>query len=239
MPEAVAAPRPPKEPSFVGSNNGSAVDRIDLSPASAGSQEPGVPEAVSRKEHNKKAPAPANTSAPMPSKEGKRKSSSSNVTAGPMSCDENGVDEGFPYARPVVRIFPVERIWNGKGPVQWCRDEGAVVAVLGSAGSCTCPICGNVVMEKRRLRLGKAVYQDLNGEAELDEKGYHPNNVFSSRIGMCSPYNILYGAIFGNLSSSRSSVLLQELSANVVEPHSTPASYNSAPLRKTYDVFKS
>ncbi|KAE8814936.1 Serine/threonine-protein phosphatase 7 long form-like protein [Hordeum vulgare] len=23
-------------------------------------------------------------------------------------------------------------MWNGKAPVQWCRDEGAVVAVLGS-----------------------------------------------------------------------------------------------------------
>ncbi|KAE8777520.1 cytidine deaminase 1-like [Hordeum vulgare] len=69
------------------------------------------------------------------------------------------------------RIFPIGRIWNGKTPVQWCRDEGAVVAVLGSAGSCTCPIRGNAVMEKRMLRLGKAVYQDLNGEAELDDQG--------------------------------------------------------------------
>lgn len=95
--EAVAAPRPPKESSFVGSNNGSAVDRIDLSPATADSQEPGVPEAVSRKEHNEKAPTPVNTSAPMPFKQGKRKSSSSNnVNAGQMSCEENGVDEGFP-----------------------------------------------------------------------------------------------------------------------------------------------
>ncbi|VAH55832.1 unnamed protein product [Triticum turgidum subsp. durum] len=104
-PGAVAAPRPPEEPAFAGGKNGSAVDRADLTekgPATAGSREPGVPEAVSRKEHAEKAPAPANTSAPMPS-DGERKSnSSSNVGAGPMSCDENGMDEGFPYARPAV-----------------------------------------------------------------------------------------------------------------------------------------
>ncbi|KAI4977909.1 hypothetical protein ZWY2020_014463 [Hordeum vulgare] len=33
----------------------------------------------------------------------------------------------------------------------------------------------SAVMEKRRLRLGKAVYQDLNGEAELDEQGSMAN----------------------------------------------------------------
>uniref|UniRef100_A0A453DS98 Uncharacterized protein n=1 Tax=Aegilops tauschii subsp. strangulata TaxID=200361 RepID=A0A453DS98_AEGTS len=70
-PGAVAAPRPPEDPAFTGGNNGGAVDRVDLTekgPGTAGSREPGVPEAVSRKEHAEKAPAPANTSAPMPCK---------------------------------------------------------------------------------------------------------------------------------------------------------------------------
>uniref|UniRef100_A0A453DSA1 Glycosyltransferase 61 catalytic domain-containing protein n=1 Tax=Aegilops tauschii subsp. strangulata TaxID=200361 RepID=A0A453DSA1_AEGTS len=104
-PGAVAAPRPPEDPAFTGGNNGGAVDRVDLTekgPGTAGSREPGVPEAVSRKEHAEKAPAPANTSAPMPSQGERKSNSSSNVAAGPMSCDENGVDEGFPYARPAV-----------------------------------------------------------------------------------------------------------------------------------------
>ncbi|VAH71291.1 unnamed protein product [Triticum turgidum subsp. durum] len=104
-PGAVAAPRPPEELAFTGGNNGGGVDRVDLTkkgPATAGSRQPGVPDAVSRKEHAEKAPAPANTSAPMPSQGERKSNSSSNAAAGPMSCDENGVDEGFPYARPAV-----------------------------------------------------------------------------------------------------------------------------------------
>lgn len=48
--------------------------------------------------------------------------------------------------------------------------------------------------------------------------------------GICN-CNILSRVILGSVASSLSSALLQELSTSVVEPHRTPTSDNSAPLR--------
>ncbi|CAO2039137.1 unnamed protein product [Urochloa humidicola] len=105
-----------------GGDNGGAVDL----PEATGSEEPGLPETVTRKEMgagsdepglpeglNRKGDgenAAAATSEPKPSaaKEEQREQKPSNGGAaavagdGKMTCDENGVDEGFPYARPTV-----------------------------------------------------------------------------------------------------------------------------------------
>lgn len=48
--------------------------------------------------------------------------------------------------------------------------------------------------------------------------------------GICH-CNILSRVVLGSVASSQSSALLQELSASVVEPHRTPTSDNSTPLR--------
>ncbi|XP_062218957.1 beta-1,2-xylosyltransferease XAX1-like [Phragmites australis] len=120
VPETEAIP--PQETLAGGGKNGNAVDRVDLPEAAAseepglpqavtrnemaaaaGSEEPGLPEAFTRKDDGENAAA---TSEPKPSaKERKEKQSNGGAAAageGKMTCDENGVDEGFPYARPTV-----------------------------------------------------------------------------------------------------------------------------------------
>ncbi|VAH52366.1 unnamed protein product [Triticum turgidum subsp. durum] len=95
---------PAEDTTFIGRENGNAVDPVDFpeeGPASAGSQEPGVPEVLSRKEDEaEKAAEAATTSVPKPSAEGG--AGGEGAALAKMSCDENGVDEGFPYARPSV-----------------------------------------------------------------------------------------------------------------------------------------
>ncbi|KAM0850409.1 hypothetical protein ACQ4PT_053101 [Festuca glaucescens] len=88
---------PPEDTTFVGRKNDDPVDPVDFpeeGPAVAVSEEPGLPEAlVSRKE--KEAALP---SEPNPSEKDQDKS----IGDAKMACDENGIDEGFPYARPAV-----------------------------------------------------------------------------------------------------------------------------------------
>uniref|UniRef100_A0A453D2C1 Uncharacterized protein n=1 Tax=Aegilops tauschii subsp. strangulata TaxID=200361 RepID=A0A453D2C1_AEGTS len=82
---------PAEDTTFIGRENGNAVDPVDFpeeGPAAAGSQEPGVPEVLSRKEDE------AETAEGGAGGDG--------AALAKMSCDENGVDEGFPYARPSV-----------------------------------------------------------------------------------------------------------------------------------------
>ncbi|KAM3370509.1 hypothetical protein ACQJBY_018062 [Aegilops geniculata] len=92
---------PAEDTTFIGRENDNAVDPVNFpeeGPAAAGSQEPGVPEVLSRKEDEaEKAAEAAATSVPNPSEEG-----GEGAALAKMSCDENGVDEGFPYARPSV-----------------------------------------------------------------------------------------------------------------------------------------
>ncbi|RLM80573.1 uncharacterized protein C2845_PM12G16700 [Panicum miliaceum] len=81
-----------------------AVTRNDM-PVAAASDEPGLPEALRRKDDGENAAA---ASEPKPSSkegEGEQKQNGGAAAAageGKMTCDENGVDEGFPYARPTV-----------------------------------------------------------------------------------------------------------------------------------------
>lgn len=105
VPETEAIP--PQE-TFSGGKNDNSMDLVDPpeeKPAAAeGSEEPGLPEALSRKVDAEKAAA---TSEPKPSeKVGEEKKSNgggaADAGAAKMTCDENGVDEGFPYARPAV-----------------------------------------------------------------------------------------------------------------------------------------
>uniref|UniRef100_A0A453D274 Glycosyltransferase 61 catalytic domain-containing protein n=1 Tax=Aegilops tauschii subsp. strangulata TaxID=200361 RepID=A0A453D274_AEGTS len=99
---------PAEDTTFIGRENGNAVDPVDFpeeGPAAAGSQEPGVPEVLSRKEDEaEKAAEAATTSVPKPCKESPAEGGAGGDGAAlaKMSCDENGVDEGFPYARPSV-----------------------------------------------------------------------------------------------------------------------------------------
>ncbi|KAG2651440.1 hypothetical protein PVAP13_1NG285176 [Panicum virgatum] len=80
------------------------VTRKDM-PVAAGSDEPGLPDALRRKDDGENAAA---ASEPKPSAkegEGEQKQNGGAAAAagdGKMTCDENGVDEGFPYARPTV-----------------------------------------------------------------------------------------------------------------------------------------
>ncbi|KAL5208060.1 hypothetical protein ABZP36_032495 [Zizania latifolia] len=125
VPETEAIP--PQEAVTSAGDNDSVVDRVDLpeekqlagaEPQDPGfpaaeSQEPGLPAAVSRKDDAEKAAAAAAASEPKP-----EKSSNGGAAAGDakIKCDENGVDEGFPYARPSVcelygdvRVSPKEK----------------------------------------------------------------------------------------------------------------------------------
>ncbi|RCV06712.1 hypothetical protein SETIT_1G185400v2 [Setaria italica] len=85
-----------------------AVTRKEMS-AGAGSDEPGLPEALSRKGDGENAAA-ASEPKPSPKKEegeqrpngGAAAAAAASSGEGKMTCDENGVDEGFPYARPTV-----------------------------------------------------------------------------------------------------------------------------------------
>ncbi|CAM0883224.1 unnamed protein product [Alopecurus aequalis] len=94
-PEKVDIPQ--EDTTFVGRKNDDATgDRVDFpeeGPAAAGNEEPGLPEALSRKEKDV-----ALASEPNPSAKDQDKS----IGAAKMVCDENGIDEGFPYARPAV-----------------------------------------------------------------------------------------------------------------------------------------
>ncbi|KAE8808866.1 hypothetical protein D1007_14616 [Hordeum vulgare] len=95
---------PAEDTTFIGRENDNAVDPVNFpeeGTATTGSQdqEPGVPEVLSRKEDEaEKAAAAAATSVPKPSAEG----AAGGEGAAKLSCDENGEDEGFPYARPSV-----------------------------------------------------------------------------------------------------------------------------------------
>ncbi|KAE8780740.1 hypothetical protein D1007_46030 [Hordeum vulgare] len=86
---------PAEDTTFIGRENDNAVDPVNFSkegPAAAGSQdqEPGVPEVLSRKEDEAEKAACRSHGA------------AGGEGAAKLSCDENGVDEGFPYARPSV-----------------------------------------------------------------------------------------------------------------------------------------
>uniref|UniRef100_A0A0E0JZA6 Glycosyltransferase 61 catalytic domain-containing protein n=1 Tax=Oryza punctata TaxID=4537 RepID=A0A0E0JZA6_ORYPU len=104
-------PIPPQETAAGAGNNDSTVDPVDLPEdkslveaqpqepgfPSAESQEPGLPAALSRKEDDAERAAAAASEM--------KQSEKSGVAAGgdaKIKCDENGVDEGFPYARPSV-----------------------------------------------------------------------------------------------------------------------------------------
>ncbi|KAL6899077.1 hypothetical protein ACP4OV_005735 [Aristida adscensionis] len=113
VPETEAIP-PQETPAGAG-KGGDAVDRVDLpgeKPEVSGSDEPGLPEAVPRKEMAGGSDEPGlpdglmRKDEPKPSaKEGEEKQINGGAAAageGKMTCDENGVDEGFPYARPTV-----------------------------------------------------------------------------------------------------------------------------------------
>ncbi|KAE8808475.1 hypothetical protein D1007_15029 [Hordeum vulgare] len=94
---------PAEDTTFIGRENDNAVDPVNFpeeGPAAAGSQdqEPRVPEVLSRKEDEAEKAAAAATSVPKASTEG----AAGGEGAAKLSCDENGVDEGFPYARPSV-----------------------------------------------------------------------------------------------------------------------------------------
>ncbi|BAF08632.1 beta-1,2-xylosyltransferease XAX1-like [Oryza sativa Japonica Group] len=106
-------PIPPQETAAGAGNNDSTVDPVDLPEdkslveaqpqepgfPSAESQEPGLPAALSRKEDDAERAAAAAAS------EIKQSEKKNGVAAGgdtKIKCDENGVDEGFPYARPSV-----------------------------------------------------------------------------------------------------------------------------------------
>ncbi|WVZ54960.1 hypothetical protein U9M48_005685 [Paspalum notatum var. saurae] len=117
----------PPEQTLAGGGGGNA-DPVDLpETAASGSEEPGLPEAaVTRKETalgsdepglpealTRKPDAADNTSGESQEKQsnvggGAAAAASSAAAAagqqgqGKMTCDENGVDEGFPYARPTV-----------------------------------------------------------------------------------------------------------------------------------------
>ncbi|KQK12878.1 uncharacterized protein LOC100844505 [Brachypodium distachyon] len=96
----------PAEATFVGrKNDDPAADPVDFpeeGPSMDGSQEPGLPEVVSRKEDDAEK-AIAATSQPKPSEEDSAAAGAGEGTPpAKMTCDENGVDEGFPYARPAV-----------------------------------------------------------------------------------------------------------------------------------------
>ncbi|KQJ94584.1 uncharacterized protein LOC100825423 [Brachypodium distachyon] len=109
VPETVKASIPPEETTLVGPKKDSTaadpVDSAETGPDMAGSQEPGLPEAVSRKDDAEKTAAAAEPK-PKPSEENPEKSNVAAAVEGTakanMTCDENGVDEGFPYARPAV-----------------------------------------------------------------------------------------------------------------------------------------
>ncbi|KAL6646898.1 hypothetical protein ACP70R_015592 [Stipagrostis hirtigluma subsp. patula] len=116
VPETEAIP--PQETLAGGGKDGNPVDRVDLPEdkqevsgsdepglpqavtrkemaAALGSEEPGLPEALTRKDETEKPSA----------KDGEEKQSNGGAATGgegKMTCDENGVDEGFPYARPTV-----------------------------------------------------------------------------------------------------------------------------------------
>ncbi|KAJ1273697.1 hypothetical protein BS78_05G004600 [Paspalum vaginatum] len=69
-----------------------------------GSDEPGLPEALTRKvdDSENTAAAASVESQEKQSNGGGAAAASSDAGQGTMTCDENGVDEGFPYARPTV-----------------------------------------------------------------------------------------------------------------------------------------
>ncbi|OEL22648.1 hypothetical protein BAE44_0016334 [Dichanthelium oligosanthes] len=118
VPETEAIP--PQETPAGGGDRGDAVDPVDL-PEATGSEEPGLPEAVTRKDM---AAAAGSDEPGLPEalsrkddgenvamsaaakEEGKQKQNGGSAATaggeGKMVCDENGVDEGFPYARPTV-----------------------------------------------------------------------------------------------------------------------------------------
>nr|XP_051226304.1 beta-1,2-xylosyltransferease XAX1-like isoform X3 [Lolium perenne] len=95
-PQKEAVP-PLEDTTFAGRKNDDPADPVDFpeeGPAVAVTEEPGLPEAlVSKKE--KEAPLPSERN---PSEKDQDKS----IGDAKMACDENGVDEGFPYARPAV-----------------------------------------------------------------------------------------------------------------------------------------
>ncbi|KAF8693357.1 hypothetical protein HU200_038746 [Digitaria exilis] len=117
VPETEAIP--PQETPAGGGDRGDAVDlpegseepglpeaaiRKDM--AAAGSDEPGLPESLTRRKddgENAAEPKPckeSHISALFDSEEGEQNPNGG--VEGKMTCDENGVDEGFPYARPTV-----------------------------------------------------------------------------------------------------------------------------------------
>ncbi|AQK61163.1 HGA4 [Zea mays] len=108
---------------------GDSSDPVDLREGATGSEEPGLPEAAltrkdmaagsdepglpTRKDDGEDAAAEPTT---KPSEDGKGNGSGGGQGVGKMICDENGVDEGFPYARPTVcelsgdvRVSPKQR----------------------------------------------------------------------------------------------------------------------------------
>ncbi|KAI5003995.1 hypothetical protein ZWY2020_031238 [Hordeum vulgare] len=119
---------PAEDTTFIGRENDNAVDPVNFpeeGPAAASSQdqEPGVPEVLSRKEDEAEQAAAAATSVPKPFnllRISRKCPRSARVVmrlcflvnefsmrappreAAKLSCDENGVDEGFPYVRPSV-----------------------------------------------------------------------------------------------------------------------------------------
>ncbi|OEL31825.1 hypothetical protein BAE44_0007156 [Dichanthelium oligosanthes] len=149
VPETEAIP--PQETLAGGGSNGNAVDPVDL-PEAAGSEEPGLPEAATRMEmaagsdepglpeafrrenddENEAAPSEAKPSAT----EGEQEHDGGGAAAGQgkMTCDENGADEGFPYARPTVcelsgdiRVSPKQKtifLVNPSGAGSFFDDSG-------------------------------------------------------------------------------------------------------------------
>ncbi|KAK3157855.1 hypothetical protein QOZ80_2AG0129170 [Eleusine coracana subsp. coracana] len=114
VPETEAIP--PQETPAAGARNG------DLPAEAAGSEEPGLPDAATRKEivaagdeepglpgaltrkddDTEKAAAAAEPKPSPKESSGKKQSNGGASGASKMTCDENDVDEGFPYARPTV-----------------------------------------------------------------------------------------------------------------------------------------
>ncbi|XP_066317582.1 beta-1,2-xylosyltransferease XAX1-like isoform X1 [Miscanthus floridulus] len=97
---------------------GDSADPVDPREVPAGSEEPGLPEAAvtrkdmagsdepglpTRKDDGDNAAAePTNKPSEAAAAEDKKEGDDGNGGQGKMTCDENGVDEGFPYARPTV-----------------------------------------------------------------------------------------------------------------------------------------
>uniref|UniRef100_A0ACD5WGY9 Uncharacterized protein n=1 Tax=Avena sativa TaxID=4498 RepID=A0ACD5WGY9_AVESA len=135
---------------FGGRKNDDPVDPVNFpeeGPAVAASEEPGLPEALTRKENEAAVRGPeepglpealsgkekeAATAEPNPSEKEDNKSGVG--AAAKMACDENGVDEGFPYARPAVcelsgdiRVSPKQKtmyIVNPSGAAGGFDDKG-------------------------------------------------------------------------------------------------------------------